>query len=256
MCARRIAVLLPPSKGKANDDTAASSLSYAQTLTGKDPLARPRRVVLDALLASHATLSTPAKMRLYGVGETAVVAAGQQHAALSDAPTRPARERYRGVIYTNAGLGNRTYDHPDVAVLIVSAVLGVVELDTPIPNYRVEFGAQLPPVGSLSRFWAAACRDYLLQRLAGLEVWNLLPNEHRGILGGCAEELNLIDVRFVTPSGARANTARSKVAKGHMVATLRREGPLDSKAFAALNPLAPGWTFNAEGQTLTGVCHL
>ncbi|MEX2532490.1 MAG: peroxide stress protein YaaA [Nitriliruptoraceae bacterium] len=256
MCARQIAVLLPPSKGKADDDPAISSVPYARTLTNTDPLAGPRRVVLDALLSSPTTLSREAKMRLYGVGEAGLLAADQQQAALDVAPTRPARERYRGVVYTNAGLGDRTVDHPKVTIFIVSAVLGLVELDTPVPNYRVEFGAKLPPIGSLSRFWAAACRNYLLERLAGVEVWNLLPNEHRSILDGCADQLDVIDVRFVTPSGARANTARSKVAKGHIVATLRREGPLSAKTFAALDPLAPDWTFHAVGKTLTGVCHL
>jgi len=254
--ARRIAVLLPPSKGKADDDSVASYVPYAKTLTGTDPLAGPRRAVLKALLASHTTLSNHARMRLYGVGEAGLSVADRQHAALNVAPTRPARARYRGVVYSNAGLGERTNDHPDVAIYIVSAVLGLVQLDTPIPNYRVEFGAQLPDIGSLSRFWAAACKDYLVQQLAGIEVWNLLPNEHRGILDGCDDQLNLIDVRFVTPSGVRANTARSKVAKGHMVATLRREGPLAVEAFAALDPLAPGWTCKVEGNTLTAVCHL
>lgn len=256
MCARQIAVLLPPSKGKADDVCGRQAIPYAQTFTNTDSLAAPRRAVLEAVLASQKTLGNQAKKRLYGVGELGLAAADRQHAALDVAPTRPARERYRGVVYTNAGLSEPINDHPQVAVLIVSAVLGLVELDTPVPNYRVEFGAKLPPMGALSRFWAAACKDYLVERLAGVEVWNLLPNEHRGILDGCADQLDLIDVRFATPSGTRANTARTKVAKGRMVATLRREGPLTVQTFAALDPLAPDWTFNTVGNTLTGVCHL
>lgn len=256
MGARRIAVLLPPSKGKTADDSALSGSKYSETLRGQHPLVHARRTVLDALLTDQGTLQPAAKMRLYGVGESGLSAAEEQHQHLGDAPTRPARDRYHGVVYTNAELPNRACDHPDVSVYIVSALLGLAELDTPVPNYRLEFGARLPSIGTLARFWSEACQEYLLQELAEVETWNLLPNEHRGILGGCAEQLNLIDVRFVSPSGARANTARIKVAKGQIVATLRREGPLTIEAFAALDPLAPGWTFSVTDNTLIGVCHL
>lgn len=256
MSPRRVALLLPPSKGKADDVGGDMGITYGATLQSNHPLNAPRKRVLDALMASTTTLDSRAKRRLYGVNDAGLVAADQQAKMLSDAPTKPARDRYRGVVYTQAGLDDRSQDHPDVTVFIVSALLGLVELDTPVPNYRLEFGARLPPVGALARYWADACGAYLCDALAGYEVWNLLPQEHRGILSGCGDHLPLIDVSYVTPFGTRANTARIKGLKGQLVAAFRREGPQDAATFVAKQLPIPGWTFTTTNAGLIATCHL
>ena len=255
MSARNLSILLPPSKGKVND-VGASGPPYLASLNAAHPLTIARHQVFAAVSDGHRTLSSKAQLRLYGVGEAVREVTRAQIDALGAAPTRPARERYHGVVYTNAGLADTANDHPNVHVYIVSALLGIAELDTAVPNYRLEFGASLPNFGSLARFWAAAVAGFLTERLHDTDVWNLLPNEHRSILSEIPALPQLIDVKFVTPAGALANAARTKVAKGQIVQTLRRNGPMSVTAFAASNPLKPGWDCHAEGNRLTAVCRL
>jgi cytoplasmic iron level regulating protein YaaA (DUF328/UPF0246 family) len=252
---RPIVVLLPPSKGKT-DDAGAIGLPYADTIGSSHPLHAARRAVFAALLDSPQTVTEKAQLRLYGVGASAREAVAAQTALLAASPTRLARDRYHGVVYTNAGLTDRSLDRDDVTVLIVSGLLGVTDLDTPVPYYRLEFGANLPPVGVLSRFWGDTCGTYLAGRFAGCDVWNLLPQEHRGILSGVSGDTRIIDVRFVTPTGARANTARTKVAKGQIVAFLRQHGPMSAATFAKHAPLAPVWQCAADGDMVTAVCNV
>lgn len=253
--AKRLTILLPPSKGKTGDDTAHGA-SFQDTLNDGHPLATYRREVAQALCDNHRQLEPAAQLRLYGVGENKRAAVAQLTDRLLDAPTKPARERYHGVVYTNAGLETRENDHKNVDVLIVSALLGIVDLDTPVPNYRIEFGARIPPVGVLSRYWGEVAAPYLNERLSGQTVLNLLPKEHRGILAGVDTAARLIDVSFLNLSGGRANTARIKVAKGQLTQALRQMGPVSLDTLAKANPLAPVWTLTASNDALTAVCQV
>lgn len=253
MATRAACILLPPSKGKT-DDSQASTLTYRASLRHDHPLNPAREAVLDALLDQHAKLNQQTQARLYGVDRANLKPAHTRTGGLATAETKPARERYRGVVYNNAGLSNETNDHRHVDVLIVSALLGVAELDSPVPNYRLEWNAALPHFGSFARFWQHAAREYLAERLDGRFVWNLLPNEFRTVLRDIPITKNWCDVTFATPSGGRANTARTKVAKGRIVAALRALGPISPAELAKRNPLAPQWQLIATKSELTAVC--
>lgn len=171
---------------------------------------------------------------------------------LADAPTMPAHRRYTGVVHGNAGLAELDVDDVGAEVLIVSALMGLVALDEPVPAYRLEFTATLPGLGGVATFW----RDHLVEELCrtagGSRVWDLLPAEHARMWPvGLREEFDVVGVRFVRPDGRAANAARTKVAKGllaaHLIANPRSTASAVVRAVDAARakglpgPLGPGW---------------
>jgi cytoplasmic iron level regulating protein YaaA (DUF328/UPF0246 family) len=164
----------------------------------------------------------------------------------------PANRRYTGIVHGNAGLAAVDPAAAPADVRIVSALLGLVALDEPVPAYRLEFNATLPGVGGLAGFWRDHVCEELLRVAGGARVWDLLPAEHARIWpDGLRDELDVVGVRFVRPDGRAANAARTKVAKGllaaHLLATPRSTASAVVRAVAAARakgapgPLGPGW---------------
>ncbi len=214
---RRPVILLPPSKGKAAGGTGRA---YGRTLT-RHPLAAPRRELLAAALAAAEAADDAQVARRCGMSARDATAARRMLRGLADARTMPAHRRYTGVVHTSADLGS--VDPSDVAadVRIVSALMGLVALDEPVPAYRLEFAASLPDIGSVAAFWRDHLTEELLRVTGGSRVWDLLPAEHARMWpAGLREELDVVGVRFVRPDGRSANAARTKVAKGRLTAYL------------------------------------
>ena len=143
-------ILLPPSESKhapgRGRPVDLGSLTYPD-------LAGARRQVLDALVAASKRADAT---DVLGVGASVAdqVAANVD---LRQAPTAPAAEVYRGVLYEAAGLATaagtarrRANKH----VRIISALWGVLGPADRIPAYRLSMGAALPPVAPLGSFWA------------------------------------------------------------------------------------------------------
>lgn len=245
---RRPVILLPPSKGKA---AGGSGRAYARTLT-RHPLAAARRELLAAAVASASERDDAVLARRCGVASSSASEARRMLEGLADAPTMPAHRRYTGVVHGNAGLAELDVDDVGAEVLIVSALMGLVALDEPVPAYRLEFTATLPGLGGVATFW----RDHLVEELCrtagGSRVWDLLPAEHARMWPvGLREEFDVVGVRFVRPDGRAANAARTKVAKGllaaHLIANPRSTASAVVRAVDAARakglpgPLGPGW---------------
>lgn len=242
-------LLLPPSKGKrAGGDGPA----YARTLPAGHPLTGPRREVLDALRSDADTLDDRAVRRVAGVASGEVDAARRTLRDLAGAATEPAHRRYTGVVHGNAGLADLDPSTVAAEVRIVSPLLGLAAPGDPVPAYRLELGASLPSLGGLGPYWRVVLDDHLQELCAGRRVWDLLPGEHRRIW---TEETRTavapVDVRFVRPDGRAANAARTKVAKGRLVATLLEYPDLDPAGLARAARLDEGWTLAADEASLT-----
>jgi len=242
---RRPVILLPPSKGKASGGTGRA---FARTLV-RHPLAAHRRTLLEAAVASAAERDDAVLARRCGVALRDAAVARRTLAGLADAPTMPAHQRYTGIVHGNAGLADVDPATAGADVRIVSALLGLVALDEPVPAYRLEFAATLPGLGGIATFWRDRLAEELCRVASGTRVWDLLPAEHARMWPeGVRDDLDVVTVRFHRPDGRPANAARTKVAKGMLTALLLarpRTTPSGLVRLAAQEPLGAGWTLDA-----------
>jgi uncharacterized protein len=242
-------LLLPPSKGKASG---GDGPRYPSTLASRHPLTQARREVLAAVAADLPDLDAAAVARLAGVGAAKVGAARDLLAGLPRAPTLPAHHRYTGIVHGNAGLADADPRTAGVDVRIVSALLGLVGLDEPVPDYRVEFGATLPSLGGLGPFWRERLATHLAEIAEGRRVWDLLPGEHRRVWDPAVRAtLDVTEVAFLRPDGRAANAARTKVAKGRFAAALLARPDLAPGRAVRGVDLGEGWSITAAGGTVT-----
>jgi uncharacterized protein len=248
---RRPVILLPPSKGKA---LGGCGRPYARTLA-RGSLAAHRRELLAAAVSSAAERDDAVLARRCGVAVRDAPGARAMLRGLADAPTMPAHQRYAGIVHGNAGLATVDPATAGADVRIVSALLGLVALDDPVPAYRLEFAATLPGLGasrtgSVATFWRDRLAEELCRTAGGARVWDLLPAEHARMWPAeLREELDVIGVRFVRPDGRAANAARTKVAKGLLAALLLARPRTTIAGLLRLapdEPLGPGWTLTAH----------
>jgi uncharacterized protein len=198
-------ILLPPSEGKADGGTGPAwvpgSLLFPEL---DDHRARVVAALARAMVASPARRSS-----LLGVKGDALAAATEHDLAVTWAPTRPAIERYTGVLYQAldapslpAVLRRRV----DAQVRIFSGLWGVVGPGDPIPDYKLKMGATLPrlsrPARRLAAWWRPALTAALAPDGQDRVVWDLLPGEHRAAWAPCVTAGDpdcvraLISVRF------------------------------------------------------------
>lgn len=248
MSARQPLVLLPPSKGKSD---AGTGPAYEDTIEPAHPLAGARREVLEHVVAGVDELDDDAVVRVAGVRRQHLDDGRRRMRELGRLPCIPARERYTGIVHANADLDQLTPERRQADGVVVSAVLGLAELDDPVPSYRVEFPASIPGLGGLATYWRGAAADHLSTLTADRAVWDLLPGEHARIWPrGLASERDHRHVRFVRPDGRPANAARTKVAKGRLAGWLLRhaaDATVDAAAVAAALDAGDGWTLAPAG---------
>jgi cytoplasmic iron level regulating protein YaaA (DUF328/UPF0246 family) len=259
--APRPLLLLPPSKGKASGGRGRRS---ARTRS-RHPLASARREVLAAAVASAEEQDTALLVRRCGVVAADAETARRLLRALPEAPTMPASQRYAGVLHRAAGLADLDAGAAALDVRIVSPLLGLVALDEPVPEYRLELTATLPALGGLGTFWRARLADHLAEIAQDVRVWDLLPAEHARVWPtGLRDRLDVVDVRFLRPDGRSANAARTKVAKGRLAAALLAGEGVDPEGLARRRDLTSvarrlfgeGWTLAVDGRRLIATCHL
>ncbi len=171
-------VLLPPSEGKAPGGTGRPwSPGH-----GAFPQLDDRRQQVMAGLTKAMRGPVAARGHLLGVKGSALETAIATNLSTSDAPTRPAIERYTGVLYDAldaSSLGPRDRNRLRAQVVVFSGLWGLVQPGDPIPDYKLKMGAALAPMGKLSTWWRPAVTEALAPMVAGRVVWDLLPNEHR-----------------------------------------------------------------------------
>jgi len=241
-------ILLPPSKGKASG---GDGPPYATTLTDGHPLAAARRELLEALQADLPGIDDRALARLAGVRSKDVGSARRILDGIEHAPTLSAHRRYTGVVHGNARLADLQPAAIGADVLIVSALLGLADLEDAVPPYRLEFGAALPSIGGIGTWWRDRLSDHVRARAAGRRVWDLLPGEHARMWDQrVRDDLDVVDVRFVRQDGRSANAARTKVCKGRVAAwVIAHPSAMPADVARDLDP-GEGWSVRA---TDTGV---
>lgn len=199
----RLAILVPPSEGKA--------------LGGDGPPWSPGTGVLPALDERRSAV-----LAAWGRG-------------LVDAPTTPAIQRYTGVLYKEldwASLPAPARRRGAGTLLTVSGLWGVVAPGDPIPHYKLKMSASVPPLGKLSTWWRPALTEALATHLRGRVVWDLLPIEHAAAWTPAeVPHRRRITVRFVDRQGATV-AHWNKLLKGALVRRLLLEPEDDPRALA------------------------
>ena len=175
MANQPLAILLPPSEGKASGG-GKTLWSPADGQFGA-ALGAQRQLLVDALAAAHG-----GDEKLLGVGGKHLAAALHANSTLAAAPALPASSRYTGVVWDHLDLQSMpAADQRRAArsVFVISGLLGVVAAGEPTPEYRLKMGARLAGFGVLSSWWRNDLSDALNEVLAKRVVIDLLPNEHR-----------------------------------------------------------------------------
>ncbi len=206
---RAVALLLPPSEGKAPD--------------GSGPPWRPGTCALPELDGPRAEV-------LHALDPT-----GRGVAA---APTLPALERYTGVLYKELDAGTLTAParrRLGATTLIASGLWGLVAPVDPIPDHRLKMSARLDPLGRLAAWWRPQLTAALADRLDRRVVWDLLPQEHAAAWDptrvACRRR---ITVRFTTADG-RTVSHWNKLLKGALVRHLVTTGLDDPEGLVAFS---------------------
>ncbi len=175
MTTRPLAILLPPSEGKASGGSRTVWSPDAGKFGGA---LGQKRVALALALAAAAG----GDEKLLGVGGKHLAAAQQANNSLLESRTLPAARRYTGVVWDHLDFESMPAEARRLAtrsLFVMSGLLGVVALGDPTPDYRLKMGARLQPFGVLSKWWRTELSDALNDVLAKRVVIDLLPNEHR-----------------------------------------------------------------------------
>ena len=143
-------VILPPSETKSDGGRGAPLDLDALVLPQLNPV---RRKIADALVTLSADLD--ASRKALGLGESQL-AEVDRNAELWLSPTRPAIERYTGVLYDALdypGLTRAGKTKAADRLMIGSALFGAVAATDLIPAYRLSGGSKLPGFGTLGSVW-------------------------------------------------------------------------------------------------------
>jgi len=216
-------VLLPPSETKRPGGRRAPLDPAALSLPG---LAPQREAVAAALVALSAEPERAARVLKLGATQLAEI---DVNAALRDAPTMPAADRYTGVLYD--ALDAASLDAParrwlGAHVMIHSAPFGPVGALDRIPAYRLGAAAALPGIPPLRRLWADAVTAALAEHAPPFVLD--LRSEAYAAMGPVPASLPAVYLRVVSDSGdgvARALNHFNKHAKGELVRRLAEDRP-------------------------------
>lgn len=143
-------VILPPSETKSDGGTGAPLRLESLSFPSATPM---RRHLVDTLVDLSADLD--ASRAALGLGATAI-AEVDRNAELWQAPTRPAIERYTGVLYDALdypGMTRAVRGKALEKLLIGSALFGVLGAGDEIPAYRLSGGSKLPGEPTLATSW-------------------------------------------------------------------------------------------------------
>ncbi len=211
-----IAILLPPSEGKAPGGSGPGWDPASGRFGAK--LAGERRAVADSLGSVHG--GSP---KLLGVKEGPVLErARAANISLIGAPTLPAWQRFTGVVWDHfdpAGFTAAERRKVGRRVFVISALAGVSALDDPLPDFRLKLSVSLDPMGKLSTWWNPTLSEVLNDHLAGRSVVDLLPQEHRAAWQPDPDRYALRSVTLVRPDGSNAGH-HAKAGKGLLARAL------------------------------------
>ncbi|RRO16150.1 peroxide stress protein YaaA [Saccharopolyspora rhizosphaerae] len=199
-------VLLPPSETKAAGGDGAP---LGLTRMSHPELNGTRHELVDAL----STLATdvPKSLDVLGLSERQVEEV-QRNAQLWSAPTRPALERYTGVLYDALDVGSlepAERKQADARLAVASALFGLVRGTDSIPAYRLSGGGSLPGFGTLRSVW----RPVLEPALA--EADDLVVDLRSGAYAALAKVPGAVSVRVLSEDASGKRKVVSHHNKSH-----------------------------------------
>jgi cytoplasmic iron level regulating protein YaaA (DUF328/UPF0246 family) len=209
-----VLVLLPPSETKSPGGEGPpldlAALTAPELTPVRTELAEALVKLADDVPASRAALDLSPKQD----DEIA------RNAELWTSPTRPALERYTGVLYDALDVGSMTRAQRARAarrLAVGSALFGLVAGDDPIPAYRLSAGSALPGLPTLRALWKPA----LSPVLAG--VPGLVVDLRSGSYAALAPVAGAVTVQVLSerPDGARSVVSHfNKAHKGRLARLL------------------------------------
>ncbi|WP_345496608.1 peroxide stress protein YaaA [Nocardia callitridis] len=225
-------VVLPPSETKSDGGSGAA--------LHLDSLAMPQLTGVRAHLIEQV-------VRLAGDREGSRTALGlgkgadaeiARNATLRTSPTRPALERYTGVLYDALAAHAFTKTQrakADARLAIGSALFGAVRARDPIPAYRLSGGSKLPGLPTLSALW----RDALAPALHAEAAGELVVDLRSGIYQQLGRVPDAITATVLTeqPDGSRKVVSHfNKHHKGLLARALvlTRAEPADIRGIAKI----------------------
>lgn len=162
-----VLVLLPPSETKS-DGGRGAPLDLGELSLPK--LTATREMLVETLVQLAGDVEASSRALGLSAGQADEVT---RNAALWTSPTRPALERYTGVLFDalDAASFTRVQTAKAYARLAIgSALFGVVRAGDPIPAYRLSGGSKLPGTGTLASLWKPELTPALAAEDEGLVV--------------------------------------------------------------------------------------
>ncbi|MBM7775902.1 cytoplasmic iron level regulating protein YaaA (DUF328/UPF0246 family) [Actinokineospora baliensis] len=207
-------VLLPPSETKSDGGDGPALDLAALSFPELTP-------VRDRVAAALVDLAgdVPAGLAALGLSERQADEV-RRNAALFTGPTRPALDRYTGVLYDAMAIKSFTKPERRRAnkrLAVASALFGLLRADDPIPTYRLSGGSVIPALGPLRPLW----RTPLEKTLSTVD--DLVIDLRSGTYANLAAAPSAITVRVVTEDGqGRRKTVShfNKAYKGRLAAAL------------------------------------
>lgn len=225
-----VLVLLPPSETKSDGGASAplelSELAMPQLTAVRDKLVTELVGLAADPAASRAALGL-------GKGADAEIV---RNAALRTSPTRPALERYTGVLYDalDAAAFTKVQRSKAFARLAIgSALFGAVRAGDQIPAYRLSGGSKIPGLPTLSALWRDSLADALHAEAGGDLVVDLRSGTYQQL--GRVPDAITANVLTEHPDGTRTVVSHfNKHHKGLLARALvlTRAEPTDVRGIA------------------------
>lgn len=137
--------------------------------------------------------------------ESVAAQALADNARVTTTGTRPALDRYAGILYDGLGAAALSPAARRLAnrdLLVLSGLLGVVRGGDPVPNYRVPAKATLPGLGVAATFWRRELTGVLPPLLGADLIVDLRSNDYAAMWRpDRADPLNerMVGVRVLSP---------------------------------------------------------
>ncbi len=243
-------MLLPPSETKR---TGGDGPPVRLDILSSPKLTPLRQSLIDELVDLAA--DPPACRKALGISANQDVEI-ERNAALWQAPTMPAIERYTGVLYDAldiASLRGAAATRARARLAVGSALFGLLRADDPVPAYRLSASSKLPGQPGLATRW----RPLLEPVLADLAAQELIVDLRSGSYAGLGRIPDAVRVQVLAEHADGHRTVVShfnKAHKGHLARALAgsRAEPSDAAAVAAVARRA-GMNVERDGAELTVV---
>jgi cytoplasmic iron level regulating protein YaaA (DUF328/UPF0246 family) len=227
-----VIVLLPPSETKRDGGDGPPLRLDALSSPELGPL---RAALVDELIELAA--DRPAARRALGIS-AAQDGEIDRNAALLDAPSMPAIERYTGVLYDALdveSLRGAAASRARARLAVGSALFGLLRAEDAVPAYRLSAGSKLPGGATLASRWRPVLEPVLAQMAADELIVDLRSGSYAalGRLPGAVD----VDVVAEHDDGRRTIVSHfNKAHKGRLARVLAssRSEPNDAAAVAAL----------------------